>query len=375
MHPRASHTSTNRPSRDSAPISTAVRRREARTYADLAAAAREAGFDVSPSQVQEWVMAGLLPRTGEQVSVGRHGFTTERQPGVAEQLLALCRLRQRTKSWGKLAVLLWAEGWLVNVERVRAAVLAWFPTTPLPTHPTEKQLDQWAALANRLAPKFGAVLGLGRIGPDVSDGLYQGVLVSAGLGSSYLDEEGAVAIEVAAGMAPRARTDRWNGLGPWLTGSALTGLDVLGRSYSIERLRSLTESASDAELQRARPLVRFFVLDFPDMVRVIELFKGRNFLGVGAIPRLAQSAPEIGLPLALFFAAEGLAEPMDALVQALRSTAMPVQATLDSAERYLAQHPEHRRAARRIGLLGLAEQGTILLGIDAPAFVDTVSSG
>ncbi len=103
MPPRSRHSSTNRPPRNSSRIPTAVRGREAPAYAELAQAAQAAGFEVTASQVHDWVVDGLLPRTANQVSVGRHGFVTERAPDVTPQLLVLCQLRRQTKSRHKLA--------------------------------------------------------------------------------------------------------------------------------------------------------------------------------------------------------------------------------------------------------------------------------
>ncbi len=361
MPPRSRRSSTNRPPRNSSRIPTAVRRREAPGYAELAQAAHAAGFEVTASQVHEWVVDGLLPRTAQQVSLGRHGFVTERAPGVTPQLLALCQLRRQTKSRHKLAVLLWAEGWPIDTERVRKAVLAWFPTDPLPAHPSDHQLDEWSRLAERMAPKLGAMLGLGRVGPEVADGLFQGMLLMAGQGADSLDEDGAAAIERAAGMAPRARRDRLDDAGPWLTGDALDGLVVM-RAFTRDRLRSLVASATVDDLRAARPRVRFILVELPEFARMLELLGGRNFLGLGALPRLIRRAPEIALPLALFFAVEapGLVTTLDELHQVLRKA--PTRAALEAAEGHVALHPEQAAAIRRVGLLGLMDRGEIVVG-------------
>lgn len=92
-------------------------------------------------------------------------------------------------------------------------------------------------------------------------------------------------------------------------------------------------------------------------MRAIELLKGQNFLGLGAIPRLASRSPEIGLPLALFLATVGLGGAIDSIGESLRSMATPMQAALARAQDYLGQHPEHRSAIRRVGVLGVVEAG------------------
>ena len=95
---------------------------EAPVYRELADVAHAAGHvDVSPAQVHKWRMDGLLPPTGEQVSVGRRGFATVRASRVEEQLLALCDFRSETNPWNLLAILLWVDSWPIAIERLRAA--------------------------------------------------------------------------------------------------------------------------------------------------------------------------------------------------------------------------------------------------------------
>ena len=105
---------------------------------------------------------------------------------------------------------------------------------------------------------------------------------------------------------------------------------------------------------------------------MLELLGGRHFLGLGALPRLIRRAPEIALPLALFFAVEapGLVTTLDELHETLRRA--PTRAALEAAESYLARHPEQAAAIRRVGLLGLTDRGKIV--VDAVAGADASSA-
>ena len=113
-------------------FSTYADRNEAPVYRDLAEKARAAGLKISASQVHEWVMDELLPSPGHRESKGQAGFRTERHDGIEEQLRALCDFRATTKSWNRLAILLWAHEWRVPTERYRRAVLAELPEIPDP---------------------------------------------------------------------------------------------------------------------------------------------------------------------------------------------------------------------------------------------------
>lgn len=315
-HAEPAGTLAKRPVRTSRQISTSAGAGQAPVYRELAAAAHAAGHtDVSPTQIHEWVMDGLVPPTSRQVSVGRRGFTSVREPGVEEQLLALCHLRRETKSWDRLAILLWLDGWPVAADRLKSALLAELPVAPEKRRWTEKELDQLGVIADRRGPSLAQRLGIGRIGRRVAaDGLY--LLVSIALGTVRgVDEDAARTIERVAGMDPRARTDTIDGVGPWLTGSAAAGLDGFARAFSISRVQDLVEEATDADLAAARERARFLARDFPVMVRVLELTRGRNFAGLRLVGRLVSRMPHLAVAMALYAEGARLADGLDELAR------------------------------------------------------------
>jgi hypothetical protein len=330
-------------------ISTSVRPGEAPVYRDLAAAARAAGFPkITAGQVHEWVMDGLLPATAEQHSIGRHGFETVRRPGVEDQLLALCRLRAQTKSWDRLATLLWFDRWPIAADRLRRAVLADLPDpATLRLNPTsDGGLDRLDEYARKLGPRFARRSGLGRVGPAAAANGYMAGL-AAFVGGPPLDEEGAQAVESLAGLS-RAREDTFEGAAPWLDGPAHPGVEL----PDAAGLRELVGRASEADLEAARPRARFLAIELPQLARAMELGFGNNAAGLGFLSR-GSVTPEVTVALALHFASIGLGQQIDSLVGSLSDIAAQLRHLMPGVEAYLADHPEQRKAIRKVGLKAL----------------------
>ena len=247
------------PAKTGGPFCTYADRGGAPAYGDLAEKARAAGYKISASQVRRWVMDELLPSTGRRVSMGRKGFRTERNEGVAEQLLALCEFRTMTKSWDRLAILLWAGGWPVPVERYRRAVLAELPQTPDPQTLTDRkpkatdrdpetftddELDKLDQTAAELAPRYRRLL---RRSDRHQTADVTSAVLAMGLGvasttsaevAGALDRATAAGPHDAASYDPAAEVERFRGI------------------VSIPRVRRLIEQASAAELETARSRVR-----------------------------------------------------------------------------------------------------------------------
>lgn len=338
-------------------ISTSVRRGEAPVYRDLAAAAHAAGFPkITPGQVHEWVMDGLLPAIADQHSLGRHGFETVRRPGVADQLIALCRLRARTKSWDRLAVLLWLDRWPITADRLRRAVLADLldPATLRLNPGTDAGLDRLDEYSRKLGPRFARRSGLGRVGSRAAASGYLAGL-AAFLGGPPLDEEGAQAVEKLAGLS-RARKDTFEGAAPWLDGPAHPGVEL----PDAAELRELAGEASEAELEAARPRARFLAIDLPLIARALELGLGNNAAGLGFLAR-GHVTPEIGLALALHFGSTGMGPQIDSLAGSLSDLAYQMSQQMPVVEAYVADHPGQRRAIRKFGLKGLDDRGELVL--------------
>jgi hypothetical protein len=300
-------------------------------------------------------MDGLLPPTAQQRSVGRHGFETVRRPGVEEQLLALCRLRGKTKSWDRLAILLWLERLEITTDRLRRAVLCELPDPAmLKLDPTsESGLDRLDRYALKLGPAFARRAGLGHVGPDAAAGGYFDALVAA-LGGEPLDEQAAQAVEPLAGLS-RARTDTLGASGPWLDGSTDPGVLL----PDAARLRALVSRASETQLEAARGRARFLAVDLLILARAIEVQHGHNAMGLGWLAR-GPITPDVAVALALHFATTGLAHRMDAMAHRWSPVAAQAAERMPVVDAYLALHPEQRAAIRRIGLEGLRERGELV---------------
>jgi hypothetical protein len=300
-------------------------------------------------------MDGLLPPTAEQHSVGRRGFESHRLPGAEDQLLALCRLRQSTKSWDRLAILLWLDGREIATDRLRYAVLGELPDpAKLKLNPrTEKGLDRLDEYARKLGPAFARRAGLGRVGPEAAANGYLAALTAV-LGGASLEEEAAGAIEPLAGL-PRARIDTIGDNGPWLNGPAEPEIEL----PMVAKLRGLVSRASEAELEAARPRARFLALDLPLLARALELHLGHNAAGLGFVAR-DHITPDVAVALAMHFGSMGGGQQMDAMAAQLSPIATQVAETMPLVEAYVARHPEQRRAIRRIGLRGLDERGELI---------------
>jgi hypothetical protein len=269
--------------------------------------------------------------------------------------MALCRLREKTKSWDRLAILLWLDGWQVAFDRLRRAVLSDLPDPAKlgVDATTDEGLDKLDEFARKRGPAFARRAGLGRVGPAAAQNAILAAL-AAGLGGAPFDEEAATSIERVAGLA-RARTDALGDTGPWLTGSAapvdLTGIAV--------RSRELAQHATRADFEAARPRARAFANDLPLGARGAELGLGRNFAGLAFLSD-RHTTPGMAVGLALFFADIGFGEQMDAMATAWSGLAAQVAATQHLVEAYIAKHPEQRRAIRTGGLQGLIDRGEVL---------------
>jgi hypothetical protein len=301
-------------------------------------------------------MNGLLPPTAEQRSVGRHGFETVRRPGLEDQLLALCRLRAQTKSWNRLAILLWLDGWQIATDRLRRALQDELPDPArLGLNPrTEKGLDRLDEYARRFGPAFARRAGLGRVGPTIAANAAMAGIVAA-LGGEPYDEEDAVSIERVTGLT-RGRTDTVGDAGPWLSGPAAPTVDL---TDFARRIRRLVQNTTESELSAARPRARMLAVDLPQIARALELAYGRNFAGHGLFAR-GHVTPEMAVGCSLLFARVGMGRQLDALAASLSVASAQSAGMLPGLEAYAARHPEQRRTLHKIGLQGLLERGELV---------------
>lgn len=287
-------------------FSTYADRNEAPVYRDLAAKARAAGFRISASQVHEWVMDDLLPSPGHRVSRGQAGFRTERHEGMEEQLIALCQFRAVTKSWDRLAILLWADEWRLPTERYRRAVMAQLPEIPDPntlddphsktlgdrdpTTLTEDELDEFDRAAATVAPKYRRLLR--RSDRSLTADVTSAVL-AMGVGvAETTSRQVADALDRAVPMA--AVVDPAVGLH-----DPLAELERFRTGFSVWKIRGLIEQARAQDLEASRPRVR-------------------ALLHVGVAP------PVIAVMLATVASALGIDALLDALSAGVATDATPV---------------------------------------------------
>jgi len=322
--------------------------------------ARAAGHpDVTAAAVHEWVMDGLLPGTGEQASVGRHGFVTAPRAGVEPQLLALCRLRVATRSWNHLVIRLWLDEWTIATPRLKRALAALIPHWPNWRLWPPPLIDELDRLISQDGPAMLRRIGVRRV--DDETALY-GLrpLIALALGSGRpLDEASADAIERLAGFIPGARRDRVGGTGPWLSGPSAAGLAGSAQMFSAAGMHDLIDAASEAGLAAARPGARCLASGLPRVVRAAELLYGRNVAGLGLVGRLLEKRPDLAVLTALGVSDTPLEANLEALVEAIDPISDLVARQLPAFEYYIRQHPHQRAAIRKTGLVALAQAGQL----------------
>jgi hypothetical protein len=331
-----------------------VRQGEAPVYVDLAVAAHAAGFPrVTAGQIHKWVNDGLLPPTAEQHSAGRHGFETVRLPGAEDQLIDLCRLRAQTKSWDRLAILLWLDSWQITSDRLRRAVLKELgDPSKLDLDPaSDAGLDKLDEYAKRRGPAFARRAGLGHVGPAAAA---DGAMAALGVtfGGIPWDEAAAQAMEPLAGLT-RARTDAIGDAAPWLRDRPSPPIDLSGFAL---RAPELVRLATQAELDTARPRARVIAVDMPLVAHAAELGLGLNIAGLGLLAG-GHVTPAMAVAVALVFGDLGMGDQLDAMVGTWSALASQVAPMLPLVEAYVAKHPEQRVAIRREGLQALMDRG------------------
>lgn len=287
-------------------------------YRVLAEVARGAGYgDVTPSRVHRWVREHLLPATGRQVPAGRAGFRTEPSAEAQAQLLALCAWRQETKQLNQLAVLLWMDGWEVPLGRVRQSLRSFVPKDPpRPGNRTEREAleERLEVMAYKFAPRAKARFGRrGVEREEIAEALLPIVRRIAGLGGRIRKQDAAV-IERMTGQ-DRARTDATPTAGPWLTTPGVESVEM-ATALTLQTARSLAE-AGDEELERARPRLRFWLVEGNAIAGHVAAHGDAEFAGLHTFavqpPKLAVAC----LVLMLFFDRLGLGSNLDRLIAAL----------------------------------------------------------
>lgn len=331
---------------------------EAPVYRQLAAAAHSGGFPgITPARIHGWVGVGLLPRTS--VRTGAFPFASELRPGIEDQLLALCRLARSTTSRSSLAALLWADGWEVDLDLLKDALLSYLPSRSLSTA-TDEELDDFDRAISARVSAFMRLVRPGRAQAATSDALAAlGPLLYGA--SDSLDNEAATAIERVAGVH-RARVDWVGAATPWLVSEPAEAFNLLLGAESWTSSRAYLAGLDSAGLAESRTHARFLMHELPEFARGIEALLGRGFGGLRWFARmLPRDAPMMALAAVLVGRDPRLVANLDAMIASLASIRDSMRLAIDLAAEYADRHPDQRAALRRYGLQGLADRGRLSL--------------
>jgi hypothetical protein len=312
------------------PTSTYVPSGAAPLYRELAARIRaETRYSTTPSQVHEWVMAGLLPRTRMESLGWRRGFSSAVDERLFDQVVALCRFRQLTNRTDRLRMLLWMEDWDVDPALVQRDVLTCLNGLPKRKPREDGGMDALYAGIQRRAPGFLRRLGLRRTKRSTAvDGVF--AAASLGLGAAADVERRSVALLVRAFGLDRALRDRVGDSGPWLTGDLAADLRSFARMRPLTRIYARVASLTLDELQGIRAYARFVALDLPLFARVLELRFGPNAFGFGGM-RIVTGRPEHGIAVAAFFARTRLRHELKMLAALFAENRKLMLAAVDQA--------------------------------------------
>lgn len=320
---------------------------ERATTADLLAAANVPG--VTTRTLEYWRHQGLLPKAER---TGQHGKRPEWTYPVEaiDQVVALLRLRSKTKDPDLLLTGLWFDGYPVDVARVRTSITAVLRhSLDAMTKEIEKRREpgatgddaNWAALeqiGRTLARKRGPSA-LPRYGRQARAERERAMTLALGLvlgdaGTSARLEQDAPRVERMIGL-DRGRRPR-GGLPAWLDGPPDEGLQGFANFGSLPALIDTMKIATDEELTASRGLARIMLDGITAFARIADAFTGtENASGFGAIA-VFRDEPMALVWLVSFVIAAGrsseLSEGLRSVVDSLSRQVLPV----DSRARELA---------------------------------------
>ncbi|MGW0137514.1 hypothetical protein [Streptomyces calvus] len=280
---------------------------------DLLRAAASAGLTVSERLLEEFRRHSLVPRPIRVGNDGRRPVWVY-PPGSDRQLVRLLRWREHTKNNDVLRVMLWLEGFPIALAIVRTSASAAMDALlssweqGLRTAACRQGLDPevgqeavLAAAARATAAKRGenALPRPIRVPADDRATAVKHLLQIFGLGQRpEMTEEDAETIEKVLGVSP-GRRQRVEGAGPWLAGPATDILDAAD-FVSLPKMSEALSSATDSELEAARPLAAALFLQLPVVARALTAVYGKeNFAGMGGFADLDQE-PTMGVLLTGF---------------------------------------------------------------------------
>lgn len=325
---------------------------------DLLSQAQASDPSVSERTLEFWRHQGLLPHPQRLGQAGKKpvwGYP----PEAAGQLAALLLLRAQTKDLDVLRGGLWYDGYPIETSRARAAIASYLRKLleavgrELTKQGAEADRPdaRWQAIqkvARRLAAKRGK--GFPRLSRQNLDERAQGMALGLGL---LLNDDSAMARVEADGTllerlmgVDRARRFRPQGVQPWLDGPPEEGLLTFARTGGLERLITVVESASDAQLEVSRELARTLLDGVVAFSRIADAIAGRdNSSGMHAIRLISgePTTPMFIVPVVLsILSSSELAGNLEQVLMALRANVLPV----DQQAKELASLPEKERLQR-----------------------------
>jgi hypothetical protein len=275
----------------------------------LLQAASDAGMAISERMLETLRAQRLLLRPRRAGYRGRAPVWLY-PPGTDQQLVDLLRWRSRTKDPDVLRVLLWLDGYPIEVADVRDALARYVEHM---SQLIEQAVSAEAAelglslgdpgarsqaidqLARTMAAKRGTtpIPRRSRVRADDRAHAVALLLRVFGLGETVdgTEAEGD-AVERVLGISPNGRRDIISGTGPWLTGPPEELFSAAG-IVGLPRLNAAIADASDSDLETARQTVVALYRHLPLAVRMISVITGKDdFAGLAPMEQIA-AQPEL----------------------------------------------------------------------------------
>jgi hypothetical protein len=312
------------------------------TAQQLLRAAREAGFEVSERRLEDWRYRGLMPRPERVASAGKAPLWL--YPADArEQLIAVCRYREKTKDMEAVRVGLWFDGFPIDESAVRSAIGAVLEGMRDLVERTlleqarrsneGRQLTPSEAideLAHQAAGKHGSRPTPRTIRMPRAERA-RGIAFMLRLFMGYdLDDRVADAefAEQAMGLSAGRRGLPWR----WVDWPARELAD-LRSIIALPVLIDATRNATSEELNRARGFARAFVQGLPLVVLFVEALLGPRAGGLAAAKNI-DDQPEFVcmlVPALVSALRQGYGENLELLqptLEAVATTAAPTIAEI-----------------------------------------------
>jgi hypothetical protein len=265
-------------------------------------------------------------------------------------VVAVCHLRQEHRWLAELSFSLWWEAYDVSIAKVRDSLRHFLPPRPRRKRGQDALAAAEAAVPAALHSGLPIARKLRRRLPaeDAHTALVALLLPWMGGRSVWtntrededLDEKAPQDLVFKGLGLERAASDRVGDAGPWLaTGAtavpeAVSTLQQTG-VLTVEGLRELVNGATEAELTQAREDARLLAEGLPIVAKAAEALRGRNALGLGAIPASARTVRGRAMWVVACLALRRVlgSEPFEQLRQDLEPAVRAIRAVLDAHSR------------------------------------------